>query len=73
MALVEAAYDFAKQILKPNGCFIAKVFQGGTENKFLAEIKKDFTLVKHAKPQASRKESKEFYIIAKGFIPPKDD
>ena len=73
MALVEAAYDFAKQILKPNGCFIAKIFQGGTENKLITEIKKDFSVVKHAKPQASRKESKEFYIVAKGFIPQKDN
>ena len=73
MALVEAAYDFAKQILKPNGCFVAKVFQGGTEGKLLEQMKKDFILVKHAKPQASRKESKEFYIVAKGFIPAKDN
>ena len=69
MGLVEAAYDFAKQILKPNGYFIAKVFQGGTENKLFTEMRKDFALVKHAKPEASRKESKEFYIVAKGFKP----
>ena len=67
MALVEQAYNFATEVLNEGGIFVAKVFQGGTEQKLLAEIKKNFKEVKHAKPAASRKESSEFYIVAKGF------
>ena len=67
MALVELAYYFAKDVLKPGGVFLAKVRQGGTQNDLLAEIKKDFTSIKHIKPPASRKESSETYLIAQGF------
>ena len=67
MNLVKMAYDFALKVLNPNGVFIAKVFQGGTESKFLLQMKKDFAVVKHAKPDASRKDSSEFYVIAQGF------
>ncbi len=67
MALVEAGYDFAIEILKPNGSFVAKVFQGGTEGELLARMKKDFKSVKHIKPPASRKESPETYVVATGF------
>lgn len=67
MNLLEMAYDFALQILNPGGIFIAKIFQGGTENQFLAEMKKNFAVVKHAKPDASRKDSSEVYVIATGF------
>lgn len=67
MAVVEAAYYFAAEVLKPDGTFIAKVFQGGAQNTLLAEMKKDFQSVKHMKPPASRKESAEQYLIATGF------
>ncbi len=67
MNLVKIAYDFALKVLKPDGVFIAKIFQGGTESKFLLQMKKDFTVVKHAKPDASRKDSSEFYVVAMGF------
>lgn len=67
MNLLEMAYDFAIQVLNPGGVFIAKIFQGGTENQFLAEIKKHFKIVKHAKPDASRKDSSEVYVVAIGF------
>lgn len=67
MGLLEMAYDFARQVLNPGGVFIAKIFQGGTENQFLAQMKKDFSIVKHAKPDASRKDSSEFYVVATGF------
>lgn len=67
MNLVKMAYDFATKVLNPNGVFIAKVFQGGTESKFLLQMKKDFAVVKHAKPDASRKDSSEIYVIAQGF------
>ncbi len=71
MNLLEMAYDFALNVLNPGGIFIAKIFQGGTENQFLAEMKKDFAIVKHAKPAASRKDSSEIYVIAKNFKGPK--
>ncbi|MGH1398731.1 MAG: RlmE family RNA methyltransferase [Alphaproteobacteria bacterium] len=67
MAVVEAAYYYAREILKPDGIFIAKVFQGGAQNTLLAEMKRDFTTIKHIKPPASRKESSETYMIAQGF------
>lgn len=67
IALVEAAYDFATEVLKPNGAFVAKVFMGGTENTLLTRMKKDFKTVKHVKPAASRKESSEGFVLAQGF------
>jgi 23S rRNA (uridine2552-2'-O)-methyltransferase len=67
MALVESAYEFAIEVLKPGGVFLAKVFQGGTENDVLARMKKDFKSVKHIKPPASRKDSSETYVVAMGF------
>lgn len=67
MALVEAAYDFAVAVLKQDGLFIAKVFQGGTQGELLTRMKQDFKTVKHIKPPASRKESPETYVIAQGF------
>ncbi|MBR5130807.1 MAG: RlmE family RNA methyltransferase [Alphaproteobacteria bacterium] len=67
MGLLEMAYDFAVKVLNPGGVFIAKIFQGGTENEFLAEMKRDFAVVKHAKPDASRKDSSEVYVVATGF------
>lgn len=67
MLLVEAAYEYAIDILKPGGTFIAKVFQGGTEGELLARMKKDFKTVKHIKPPSSRKESPETYVIAQVF------
>ncbi len=67
MLLVEAAYDFAIEILKPHGAFVAKVFQGGTETELLSRMKQDFRSVKHIKPPSSRKESPETYVVATGF------
>ena len=67
MGLLEMAYDFAVQVLAKDGVFIAKIFQGGTEGEFLTRMKRDFKTVKHTKPEASRKDSSEFYVIATGF------
>lgn len=67
MGLVEAAALFATEILRPGGTFIAKVLAGGADNTMVAELKRNFTTVKHAKPPASRKKSSEWYVIAKGF------
>ncbi len=69
MALVEAAYDFATEILKPGGSFLAKTFQGGADSELLARMKIEFTQVKHLKPPASRADSSERYVLATGFRP----
>ncbi len=67
MSLVEMAYDFAEQILAPGGAFVAKVFQGGTEQEILKKLKKDFEKVHHFKPESSRKDSSEMFVVALGF------
>jgi 23S rRNA (uridine2552-2'-O)-methyltransferase len=67
VALVEAAYEFAREVLAPGGTFLAKVLQGGTEASLLGPLKRDFTTVKHIKPSASRSDSAELYLLALGF------
>ena len=67
MALVEAGLQFATEVLKPGGAYVAKVLAGGADNQLVAEMKRHFTSVKHAKPPASRKDSSEWYVIAQGF------
>ncbi len=67
VALVEAAVEFAREVLAPGGTFLAKVLQGGTEAALLGPLKRDFTTVKHVKPQASRSDSAELYLLATGF------
>jgi 23S rRNA (uridine2552-2'-O)-methyltransferase len=67
MALVEAAADFAREVLSPGGTFLAKVLQGGTEGALLAGLKRDFSSVRHVKPAASRADSAELYLLATGF------
>ena len=67
MALVEAAAEFAREVLTPGGAFLAKVLQGGTEASLLAALKRDYRSVKHIKPPASRADSAELYLLASGF------
>lgn len=67
MALCEAALMFAREVLAPGGAFVAKVLQGGTENQLLADMKRDFATVRHAKPPASRADSAEMYVVAMGY------
>ena len=67
MHLCEVAADFAVKVLKPGGHFLAKTFQGGTENELLTLLKQNFRSVHHVKPPASRDESVELYILAKDF------
>jgi len=65
--LIEIAAAFAVDVLAPGGTFVAKVFQGGTEHELLAMLKRDFATIIHAKPPASRQESAETYLVARGF------
>jgi len=67
MALAEIALDFAARVLAPGGAFVAKVLQGGTEKEMLAVLKRDFAVVRHVKPPASRKDSAEMYVVGTGF------
>ena len=67
MGLAEAAHDFARQVLKPGGTFVAKVLRGGTERALLDRLKKDFAKVRHVKPEASRADSAEMYVVGTGF------
>lgn len=67
VALVELAATFAREVLAPDGAFLAKVLQGGTEAGLLADLKRDFTKVVHVKPPASRADSAELYVLATGF------
>lgn len=67
MALAEQAAAFARDVLAPDGAFVAKVFQGGSERAMLESLKRDFVSVRHAKPPASRKDSSELYVVAMGF------
>jgi len=67
MHLVEVAAEFAIDVLEPGGHFLAKTFQGGTEKALLDRLKNHFGKVIHVKPDASRAESVELYLLAKGF------
>jgi 23S rRNA (uridine2552-2'-O)-methyltransferase len=67
MALVEAGLLFATEVLRPGGAYVAKVLAGGADNQLVAEMKRHFATVKHAKPPASRKDSSEWYVSAQGF------
>jgi 23S rRNA (uridine2552-2'-O)-methyltransferase len=67
MGLIEAAAEFAHDVLMPGGAFVAKVLAGGADSALVAALKRDFTTVKHAKPAASRKDSSEWYVVAQGF------
>jgi 23S rRNA (uridine2552-2'-O)-methyltransferase len=67
MALVEAGLEFAKDVLRPGGAYVAKVLAGGADHELVAELKRNFSAVKHAKPPASRKDSSEWYVVAQGY------
>src|SRR6266404_2441888 len=67
LGLVEGAAAFAADVLNPGGTFVAKVFQSGADAELLAQLKRDFSSVRHVKPAASRQDSSERYVLATGF------
>ena len=67
MHLCEIAAQFAIEVLAPGGAFLAKVLRGGTENELLLLLKHHFKTVQHVKPDASRADSAEMYVLAQGF------
>ncbi len=67
IGIAEMALEFARDVLAPDGTFIAKVIQGGSEAQFLNNLKRDFKQVRHVKPAASRSDSAELYVLAMGY------
>jgi len=67
MNLAETALAFAREVLRPGGAFVAKIFQGGSENALHDELRRNFATVRRIKPPASRSDSAEFYFVATGF------
>jgi 23S rRNA (uridine2552-2'-O)-methyltransferase len=67
MALCETALEFAVTVLAPGGAFLCKVLQGGAAHELLDRMKRDFAVVRHVKPKASRADSAELYVLATGF------
>lgn len=68
MHLCELALDMARQVLKPGGTFLVKLFQGDGSENFLREVRSSFKTVKVRKPAASRPRSREVYVLAQGFV-----
>jgi 23S rRNA (uridine2552-2'-O)-methyltransferase len=65
--LLELALDAARKTLKSHADFAAKMFQGAGSDQYLKELRTHFEKVSIRKPPASRKESREVYVVAKGF------
>lgn len=65
--LVRTAFSVSRQLLKKEGCFVAKLFDGEMTGDILKELRSTFSSVKVSKPVASRKSSSEVYIVATGF------
>ncbi len=72
IALIEAALEFAYDVLDEGGTFVAKVLAGGAENQMQAELKRNFTKVANVKPPSSRQDSSEKFVVAMGFRGRKD-
>lgn len=67
IVLLEDALDLALKILKTNGCFVGKIFQGASSKVILEKLNNNFSQVKYFKPQSSRQDSAETYLIALNF------
>jgi len=63
MALVEDVYYFVTENLNKGGHFVTKIFQGGEDKKLYDDMKKRFETAKYFKPAASRKDSKEIFLV----------
>jgi 23S rRNA (uridine2552-2'-O)-methyltransferase len=67
MYLVELALDMTRQVLKPKGDFVVKVFQGAGSDAYVKDLRTSFEKVLIRKPAASRARSREVYVVARGF------
>ena len=66
--LCELALDMARQVLKPGGAFLVKLFQGDGSEAYIRDVRSSFKTVKIRKPAASRPRSREVYVLAQGFV-----
>jgi 23S rRNA (uridine2552-2'-O)-methyltransferase len=66
--LCELALDMARQVLKPKGAFLVKLFQGDGSEAFMRDVRRSFKTVKVRKPAASRPRSREVYVLAQDFV-----
>ncbi|MBU6338490.1 MAG: RlmE family RNA methyltransferase [Rickettsiales bacterium] len=73
IALLEESLALAEKILKTGGCFVGKIFQGGSSDEILKKLRQNFSIVKYFKPDSSRKDSSETYLVAMGFKTFKND
>ncbi|MBU6140510.1 MAG: RlmE family RNA methyltransferase [Proteobacteria bacterium] len=69
VGLLEEALNFAEKVLNDGGSFVGKIFQGGSSDEILKKLRKRFSTVKYFKPDSSRKDSSETYLVALGFSP----
>lgn len=69
MYLVELAFELARERLRPGGGLVVKIFQGAGFDEYLRTLRQFFDKVASRKPQSSRRESRELYLVAKGFHP----
>jgi 23S rRNA (uridine2552-2'-O)-methyltransferase len=65
--LVRIIFNFSKSVLKKGGNFVCKVFEGEDRDALVKEMKKDFEFCKQIRPEATRKNSFEMYVVLKGF------
>lgn len=71
--LASRARDLAIALLEPGGAFVCKVFDGQDAHPFVMSLRATFSEVKRARPEAVRKNSREFFVVATGFRPPAPD
>ena len=67
ITLLEDALTLAEKILKEGGCFVGKLFQGGNSDEIVKILRKNFSKVNYFKPESSRKDSSEVYLVALNF------
>ncbi len=67
MELAELAVDMARQVLKPGGAFVSKLFQGEGFDALVLQLRKEYQSIKIRKPPASRSRSREVYLVATGY------
>lgn len=67
IALLEEALEFSTKILRKNGVFVGKIFQGGSNDEIVKKLRQHFAQVKYFKPDSSRKDSSETYLVATQF------
>lgn len=69
LELAKRAFDLARAVLRPGGNFVVKVFDGEDAHAFVMSVRPSFDVVKRARPEAVRKESREFFLVCTGFRP----